>query len=225
MNSSSYIQGYFNDLALIFKGEFGNPTTDKLPFQKDTHEWLNYFYSSNIFRHIHLEFYKTDRMCVLHSNIFPHPLVDIPIMGFDMIALGDKISGLFFDFTPTVTTSSILEHSLKKLKSRYNSIERKLPEWATFFSKDFYCVAPDPSELPSILKDIKRYIDHYLYMGRGLREEYEYNIHIQNGYCKGQQKNDKTYKALAAEIGTTDAKNFMKKYLFPEIDIMQNVNN
>jgi hypothetical protein len=139
-------------------------------------------------------------------------------MGFDMIAIGEKITGLFFDFTPTVSTSSILEHSLKKLKGRYNSIERRLPEWATFFSNDFYCVTPEASELPDMLEDIKRYMVHYLYMGRGLREEYEYNIHIQNGYCKGQQKNNKTLKALAAEIGEADAEVFMKNYLFPEFD-------
>ncbi len=215
MNSHILIQDYFNELSLIFKEEFGDPSSDRLPFQKDTHEWLNYFYNSKIFRHIHLEYYKTDKLCVLHSNIFPHPLVDMPIMGFDMIAIGQKITGLFFDFTPTVSTSSILEHSLKKLKGRYNSIQRKLPEWATFFSNDFYCVTPDASELTNILTDIKKYIVHYLYMGRGLREEYEYNIHIQNGYCKGQQKNDKTCKALAAEIGETDATIFMQKYLFP----------
>lgn len=218
MNSHNFIQNYFNELSLLFKDEFGDPKTDKLPFQKDTHEWLNYFYSSKVFRHIHLEYYKTDKLCVLHSNIFPQPLVDMPILGFDMIAIGEKITGLFFDFTPTVSTSSILEHSLKKLKGRYNSVQRKLPEWATFFSNDFYCVTPEPSELTEMLKDIKRYIEHYLYMGRGLREEYEYNIHIQNGYCKGQQKNDKTLKALAAEIGTQDAEVFMKNYLFPEID-------
>ena len=219
MNSPVSIQEYFNELSLLFKSEFGDPKAEKLPFQKDTHEWLNYFYSSKIFRHIHLEYYKTEKLCVLHSNIFPQPLVDMPIMGFDMIAIGNKITGLFFDFTSTVTTSSILEHSLKKLKVRYNSTERKLPEWANFFSDDFYCVTPEPSELPAMLKDIKRYIDHYLYMGRGLREEYEYNIHIQNGYCKGQQKNDKTFKALAAEIGAADAESFMTKYLFPEIEI------
>lgn len=218
MNSHTFIQNYFVELSSLFKDEFGDPKAERLPFQKDTHDWLNYFYNSKVFRHIHLEFYKTDKLCVLHSNIFPQPLVDMPIMGFDMIAIGEKITGLFFDFTPTVSTSSILEHSLKKLKRRYNSTQRKLPEWATFFSNDFYCITPDPSELAEILKDVKRYIEYYLYMGKGLREEYEYNIHIQNGYCKGQQKNDKTCKALAAEIGEKDAKKFMKKYLFPEID-------
>lgn len=219
MNSHSLIRNYFNELSLLFKEEFGDPKSEKLPFQKDTHEWLNYFYSSKIFRHIHLEYYKTDKLCVLHSNIFPEPLVDIPIMGFDMIAIGEKITGLFFDFTPTVTTSSVLEHSLKSLKAKYNSIERKLPEWASFFSEQFYCATPDPSELDGMLKDIKQYIDHYLYIGRGLREEYEFNIHIQNGYCIGQQKNDKTFKALAAEIGPLNAEIFMSKYLFPKIDI------
>jgi hypothetical protein len=46
-----------------------------------------------------------------------------------------------------------------------------------------------------------------------------YNLKIkkQNLYCEGQKKNDKTLKALAAEIGEKDAKLFLNNYLFPEI--------
>jgi len=219
MNSHLIIQNYFNELSSLFKEYYGDPDAKTLPFQKDIHSWLNYFYKSPIFRHIHLEYYKTDKICVLHSNIFPNPLVDLPIMGFDLIALGDKISGLFFDFTPTVTESHALRHSLENLNERYKSKKRLLPEWATFFSDDFYCVTPEPNEMDRIFKDIKFYIKHYLEFGRGKLEEYTFNIAIQNGYCKGQQKNDKTFKALSAEIGSKDAKKFLTKYLFPKIAI------
>ena len=218
MTSHTTIQNYFNELSTLFNEYFGNPDAKTLPFQKDIHSWLNYFYKSPIYRHIHLEYYKTDRICVLHSNAFPHPLVDLPIMGFDLIALGDRISGLFFDFTPTVTISHAMQHSLENLHNRYKSKRRELPEWATFFSDSFYCVTPDTNEMDKIFKDIKHYIKQYLEFGKGKLEEYAFNIAIQNGYCKGQQKNDKTYKALAAEIGEKDAKLFLTKYLFPVID-------
>lgn len=218
MNSFNKISNYFNELSTLFKEYYGDPEAEKLPFQKETHEWLNYFYKSPIFRHIHLEYYRTDKMCVLHSNIFPRPTVDLPIMGFDLIALGDKISGLFFDYTPTFTVSHALQHCLENLHSRYNSKKRPLPEWANFFSEKFYCVTPEPDEIDEILNYIHLCIKHYLEFGRTKTEEYTFNVAIQNSYCKGQQKNDKTFKALAAEIGKEDAKLFMEKYLFPIID-------
>lgn len=213
------IQEYFNELSILFKEYFGDPEAKILPFQKDSHSWLNYFFKSPVFRHIHLEYYKTDKICVLHSNIFPDPNVDLPIMGLDLIEIGGKITGLFFDFTSTVSISHALKHSLDNLHSRYKSKKRPLPEWATFFSDSFYCVVPEPSEIDRLLKDILLYIKHYLEFGKNKRDERALNISIQNIYCTGQQKNDKTYKALAAEIGKKDAKLFLKKYLFPQIKV------
>lgn len=218
MSNIPQISNYFNELSSLFKEYFGDPAAKKLPFQKDTHEWLNYFYNSPIFRHIHLEYYKTERISVLHSNIFPKPLVDLPIMGFDLIAMGGKITGLFFDYTPTITVSHSLKHCLENLHSRYNSKKRPLPEWANFFSDDFYCVTPEVSEIEEIFNYIKLCIKHYLDFGKIKLDEYYLNLSIQNKYCLGQQKNDKTYKALAAEIGELDAKKFMTDYLFPCVE-------
>lgn len=218
MNSFTTISNCFNELSTLFKEYFGDPEAEKLPFQRESDEWLNYFFKSPVFRHIHLEYYKTDRLCVLHSNIFPKPTVDLPIMGFDLIALGDKISGLFFDYTPTVSISHSLEHCLENLHSRYKSKKRPLPVWANFFSDKFYCVTPEPSEISEILNYINLCIKHYMEFGKSKKEEYVLNVSLQNAYCKGQQKNDKTLKALAAEIGKENAELFMQKYLFPVIE-------
>ena len=211
------LQEYFNEFSLLFKENFGDPEAVKLPFQKDVHSWLNYFYKSPTLRHIHLEYYKAKNICVLHSNIFPNPMVDLPIFGFDMIAIGDKITGLFFDFTPTLTSSAVLENGLSNMRKRYKSEIRKLPEWADFFSDHFYCVSPLKEELDGIIKDIIYYTTHYLRMCKDVEANYYYNINAQNEYCYGQKKNDKTFKALAAEIGQDNAKEFLQTYLFPEI--------
>lgn len=216
--SNNLIQEYFNKLDILFKEYFGIPKAKKLPFQKDTHEWLNYFYKSQIFRHIHLEYYKTDKICVLHSNIFPNTFTDIPILGFDMIAINDKITGLFFDFTPVANYYESLSWLLRKLNLKYKDQRRDLPEWADFFSSNFFCVSPKQEDLPEMLLEIYEDITHYLTMSRVIVDNHERNLKTQNLYCKGQQKNDKTFKALAAEIGKEDAKLFMEKYLFPVID-------
>ena len=213
--SNDLISNYFTELNTLFIEYFGSPVSEKLPFQKEDHQWLNYFYKSDIFRHVHLEYYKTDKICVLHSNTFPNPLVDLPIMGFDLIAIGNKITGLFFDFTPTVSDSHALKHCLDKLHERFNSEKRPLPEWATFFSSSFYCVTPKIEEMDQLFKEIFRCIGFYLDMSKEKQENYTFNKYIQNAYCKGQQKNDKTYKSLAIEIGEDNAKKFMTDYLFP----------
>jgi hypothetical protein len=217
MDAHSLIKEYFHQIAKEFDENFSSLSSKKLPFQKDTHEWLNFFYQSPLFRHIHLEYYKTDKICVLHANTFPVPLADIPILGFDMIALGNKISGLFFDYTPTFATYSKLEYDLDKLHTTYNSEKRQLPEWANFFSNKFYCVGPLPEELPNILNDIKQSFNNYFEIYKDELLRYNLKIKKQNTYCIGQKKNDKTFKALAAEIGGKDAKKFLNKYLFPEI--------
>jgi hypothetical protein len=49
------------------------------------------------------------------------------------------------------------------------------------------------------------------------KERYKANIAKQNTYCIGQKKNDKTFKALVAEVGEETAKNFLHNYMFPEI--------
>lgn len=217
MNSHIQIKKYFSELANIFEEHFGSNNSKDLPFQKPEHEWLNYFYQSPIFRHIHLEYYKTDKICALHSTILPTPLIDFPIYGFDMIALGDKITGLFFDFTPTLTEHKDLKNLLIFLKQNIKSPQRPLPDWATIFSENFICIVPDKEELDKVFDTVKDYTKNYLQNSSLIKEKYYKAIEIQNKYCQGQKKNEKTFKALIAEVGKENAELFFNEYLFPEI--------
>jgi hypothetical protein len=218
MNSHTQIKKYFFEIAKIFEQNFGLHEDRKPGFQKPEHEWLNFFYKSPIFRHIHLEYYKTDKICALHSTILPSPLIDFPIYGFDMIALGDKITGLFFDFTPTLTNYKDFENLLLFLKQNIKSPSRLLPEWATFFSDNFICISPLEEELDSLIGTIKSYTESYLQNSSLVKEKYIKNIALQNKYCQGQKQNEKTFKALTAEIGKENTQLFFDEYLFPEIN-------
>jgi hypothetical protein len=217
MNSHIQIKNYFLEIAKIFEQGFGQHENKKLPFQKSEHEWLNFFYKSPIFRHIHLEYYKTDKICALHSTILPNPLVDFPVYGFDIIALGNKITGLFFDFTPTLTRYKDFENLLSFLKQNIKSPQRPLPEWATFFSDNFICIAPLEEEINGIFGTIKNYTESYLQNSFLIKEKYIKTVELQNKYCQGQKKNEKTFKALTAEIGGENAQKFFDEYLFPVI--------
>jgi hypothetical protein len=218
MESHKLIKTYFEEIAKIFDSYFNTRVNKELPFQKPEHEWLNYFYSSPIFRHIHLEYYKTDKICALHSTILPTPFIDFPIYGFDMIALGDKITGLFFDFTPTVTVHKELQECLIAFKQGVKSKQRLLPEWGTIFSDNFICLVPESDELNTLIKLVKEITYNYLNSGSLIEENYFKNIEIQNNYCQGQKKNEKTFKALTVEVGKDNAQKFFNEFLFPEIN-------
>jgi phycocyanobilin:ferredoxin oxidoreductase len=217
MEKHNIIKEHFKQIALLFEKKFGKPTSTKLPFQKEEHEWLNYFYNSPFFRHIHLEYYKTDKICVMHINAFPDPKMDIPIMGYDVIILNNKITGIFFDFTPISFLYKGLIEQLKITKQNIKSPIRELPEWADFFSENFISIVPDENEETEILANIIKLIDFYLDGLNMFYKSYNDNIKIQNNYCQGQKKNDKTRKALEGEIGNENAAKFLNQYLFPEI--------
>lgn len=217
MNSQEQIKEYFDELSKTLGKYFGPSTNKELPFQKPEHEWLNYFYNSTAFRHIHLEYYKTNKICALHLTILPTPFFDYPILGFDMISLGDKITGLFFDITPTITEYKDLSQNLIYLNQKIKSVKRPLPEWADIFSENFVCVTPDTQELPDIFNSVVSYIIGYLAFSNLIINKYQQNIDVQNRYCQGQKKNEKTFKALTAEVGKENAQLFFDDYLFPEI--------
>jgi hypothetical protein len=220
MEAHKQIESYFVKFAEVFKDHFNVPDNTVFSFQKNTHQWRNFYYNSPIFRHIHLEFYKTNRICVLHANIFPNPHIDYPILGFDMIALGNKITGIFFDFTPILTRNATLGYMLESIKKDVivKSENRALPEWADFFSGEFICVTPDAEEIDSLIEEVNKCINVYLKDSDKFLNAYKQNVNIQNNYCIGQKKNDKTSKALAAEVGEENAKLFLNNYLFPEIN-------
>jgi hypothetical protein len=212
------VKGYFDNLSLEFISLFGEPQDKPFPFQRDVHQWENlFFYGEPLFRHIHLEYYKTDRICVLHANVFPSPLIDFPILGFDLIAMGGKVTGLFFDFTHINQVALDLKDSLVAFKNTIKSKHRPLPEWANFFSEDFICVSPDENELDYLLNGCKILIMNYFIHIDKLIKTYQNNINTQNNYCVRQKMNDKTFKALSVEIGEDSAKDFLNNYLFPEI--------
>lgn len=222
MTSQEKLKRYFLKLDEILNPLIGEYEDVNLPFEGKSglsDEWVNRFYKNPVYRHAHLEYYKTEKICVLHSNTFPNPFVNVPIMGFDAIALGNKITGLFFDFTPIGKQDYIIRSFLLDLKKTFNSPQRPLPEWATFFSRDFYCVSPLEEEMDLIFDKICEAIKYYLEFVNLNNSEYIKNVKIQNEYCIGQKKNDKTFNALAAEIGKDNAKLFLDKHLFPEIDL------
>jgi hypothetical protein len=212
------LREFFDLLTQDFTSTFGYPERPT-PY-KDQYNtnliWINNVYTSPIFRHIHIQYYKTNKIGIVHANIFPNTTTDIPILGLDFIEIGNKITGFFFDITP-INANQILQKNLFQFKNAIKSPERKLPEWANFFGENFICVLPNEEELDFLLINSRSITRDFLKYSESLKKRYKTNIEKQNSYCIGQKKNDKTFKALAVDVGEENAKHFLNNYMFPEI--------
>ena len=208
------LRKYFDLVTQEFNTSFGYP--DRPELDNPNGVWYNNVYKSPIFRHIHLQYYKTNKIGIVHANIFPNATVDFPILGVDFIEIGNKVSGFFFDVTP-INANQIVQKSLFKFKNYITSPERKLPEWANFFGDNFICVTPKEEELDLLFINSITIIREYLNYANDYKERYSLNIEKQNAYCIGQKKNEKTFKALAADVGEENAKRFLNTFMFPEL--------
>jgi hypothetical protein len=212
------LKNFYSKLATLFDKNFGSPELNLDNVKTETQEWINYYYSNPLYRHIHLEYYNAKKIEVVHVNHFPNPLTDLPIFGLDIIALNGKITGFFMDFTPTVYEHPSLDHLLLSFDNDLAlSKRRDLPEWADFFGSYFLCITPHIDEIDKVFENTLEVVDTYLQYINVYYKKYQKNIKIQNSYCEGQKKNDKTFKALSIDIGVEKAKSFMENCLFPEI--------
>lgn len=187
-------------------------------------DWLNHIYSSPSIRYGHLEYFKShnDAIEVVHSVFYPSFYKPLPIFGFDVIGLGGKVSGVFFDFTPSPFSDDFLDKSLIHAKKKYSHLLRPLPEWIDFMSPNFLMISPK-EEYNYVEDTCVNLFEIYI----GFTKTYDKNnnflqwgdvvrhIDGQNRYSEGQRKNMKTQKALAKYIGEEASKKFMESTLFP----------
>jgi hypothetical protein len=145
----------------------------------------------------------------------------MPMFGFDVVGYQNdekqmsKISGVFMDWSPVMFEEKWHDTTWNK--------DRKLPVWATVFSKDFIAVRPTEDEYERIFEvgfdAFERWLDK-LNSDEHLTDsvnDIETIIKNQNTYCEHQASNKRTFGALKANIGEEKAKFFMEEVLFPKI--------
>jgi hypothetical protein len=189
--------------------------------ETDDYGWENYRYESPLFRLAHVERYSHMGLEVVHITCFPRENSKAPVYGFDVVGYQNdekqmaKISGVFMDYSPVM-------YEEKWHDTEWNK-DRKLPVWATVFSKDFIAVRPTEDEYEKVFEvgfeAFEKYIQK-LNTKEDLTEdigEIEQIIEKQNTYCEHQASNKRTFGALTANIGEEKAKYFMEEVLFPKI--------
>ena len=186
--------------------------------------WKDTYWKSDKIRKCHLKTIDnrdTQKLWLMHINIFPNVNSDLPILGFDIVAGQNKITGLFFDFSPVCEKHEYHDYFRYASEKLTLSKPRELPDWAKeIFSAHMIAAGNIKSE------EEFQYISHTCY---NLIEFYletisNFNSNMgdftekQNFYCSQQKLNPHLHRSILAMGISEEAKNrYIENVLFEEI--------
>lgn len=190
--------------------------------------WVNRVWASESYRRAHIDVVdarETKKLWMMHVCIFPHLNSDSPIFGFDVIAGKNKITGAFFDFSPTTDVNHPMVNWFGNTMAKYGyNKTRTLPDWARkIFSR--YMVAAgnvsEESEMNMIADMVNEGLTYYLdnvgkYNGTFVHDHL--GQLAQNNYAYYQKQNPHTPRTMSSlGLNEDDVNIFIEKCLFPEV--------
>ena len=203
----------------IFDDQFEKyPITEDINFSG----WKDTYWKSDHIRKCHLKTIDnrdTQKLWLMHINIFPNENLNTPILGFDIVAGQSKITGSFFDYSP-VADHDYMNYFYDKVRDLEWNKPRELPDWAkTIFSDHMIAVGnirtdEEIKQLSDTCLDLIQYYVANLgkYDKIGLYKE------KQNTYCRNQKLNPHLHRSiLAMGISEEDKDRYVNKVLFEEI--------
>lgn len=217
---------YAEYISLRFDEKFERFNNPK--YTEDMHfpGWKDTFWKSDIVSKAHLKTIVPENnkgLWLMHVNIFPRPGIELPILGFDIVAGPKKITGSFMDFSPLYghphPYNDYMHFVTRNLE--WNK-KRDLPSWAKeIFSDDMIAVGNinTEEELEQFIKVTTDLLDYYL----NNIEENAFKTNrdtktILNKYCINQKMNVHLHRSIEAMGISKEAKNrYVNNVLFEEI--------
>jgi hypothetical protein len=173
--------------------------------------WQNRRWFGERFRLAHVERFRQPRFSVLHTVIFPHVMDPSPIFGFDIIASDTKVTGIFFDRSPTLACWG-------PMSDKTYGTERKRPDWGTIFSDHWIACRPSVSEAEEICDLACDVLCDYAKRVNGTCTPRVHDIiQAQNTYSLQQRKNVHTTTVIRKLLGEERGTHFINEILFPVI--------
>jgi len=187
--------------------------------------WVNKVWLSSIYRRAHIDVVDardTKGLWMMHCCIFPHLHNPAPIFGFDVIAGKSKITGCFYDYSPSADREHpMLDWFADEVQQLEWNKTRKLPDWAErIFSSSMVAAGnvSEEAELNQIFAVAKRGINHYLETVGETNKTAVSCLEAQNYYCQNQKQNPHTPKVMTSlGLNEDDVHIFIQDCLFPEI--------
>lgn len=189
--------------------------------------WIDMTWSSEHVRKCHLKIIdnrSTQKMWLMHVNIFPQTHLNLPILGFDVVSGQNKITGSFFDFSPVSDDQHpYMDYMAQTVKNLEWSKPRELPEWArNIFSSNMIAAGnlKEEEEITQLIETCFRLLEYYV--SNMAENTLTYDKHLitknQNYYCQQQKLNPHLHRSiLSMGISEEDKNNYVNKVLFQEI--------
>jgi hypothetical protein len=196
-------------------------------FNNDT--WVNRVWANKSVRRAHIDVVdarETKGLWMMHVCVWPVLNTDGPIYGFDVIAVKNKMTGAFHDFSASSggINHPMIEGYKEAVADFIPKKQRQLPEWATNIFTDKMLAAGNVSteeEAVAIIELAQDNLRAYFseigeFDGYGDRE---LTIAAQNYYCHNQQQNPHTPRTMKSlGLDEADVDKFCTDMLFPKIN-------
>ncbi len=219
-----------NDYAAHIRGKFQDNFTEyEEPAMTDLYfkDWDDRFWHSDQVDKAHLKtIVPADGkgLWLMHVNVFPKAGLELPILGFDIVAGPKKITGSFMDFSPLHGVEHPYStYMAKKVKDLEWNKPRELPDWAKeIFSESMIAVGNinTDKELDQFIAVTSDLVDYYLDNLDDMAYESERDTSpLLNKYCVNQKKNPHLHRSiLAMGISEEDKDDYVNNVLFAEIN-------
>ena len=187
--------------------------------------WINKVWASSQYRRAHIDVVdarETRGLWMMHCCVFPHLHNPAPIFGFDVIAGKNKITGCFYDYSPSCDPEHpMLDWFAEEAQKLQWNKTRKLPDWAErIFSPSMIAAGnvSDETELTQIFEIAKRGVNHYLETVGETNNSVVNAKYNQNYYAQNQKQNPHTPKVMVSlGLSEEDVNIFIQDCLFPEL--------
>lgn len=216
------LQSLSNDISQLFDDNLDRQETEDFPFKFEG--WKDTFWKSSKIQKCHLKIIdsrESRKLWLMHINIFPSVEFNLPILGFDIVAGPNKITGAFFDYSTLAyhPYSDYMEIRTQNLK--WNK-PRELPEWAqNIFSQNMIAAGnirdeDEIDQLCEVTYDLtKSYVENI--KSNAFKSQLDLT-QWHNMYCINQKKNEHLHKSiLAMGISEEDKDRYINEVLFEEI--------
>jgi hypothetical protein len=187
--------------------------------------WVNRVWTSDKYRRAHVDVVDarlTKGLWMMHCCVFPHLHNPAPIFGFDVIAGARKITGCFYDYSPSGDSKHPMIQWFAEETSDFEwNKTRKLPDWAERIFSPYMVAAgnvQDEQELSQIFGMAEIGIKHYLATVGDTNNTVRSTKEAQNYYAQNQKQNPHTPRVMVSlGLSEDDVKVFIQDCLFPEI--------
>jgi len=187
--------------------------------------WINKVWTSSQYRRAHIDVVDardSRGLWMMHCCVFPHLHNPAPIFGFDVIAGKNKITGCFYDYSPSCDPEHpMLDWFAEEAQKLQWNKTRKLPDWAErIFSSSMIAAGnvSDETELTQIFEIAKRGVNHYLETVGETNNSVVNAKYNQNYYAQNQKQNPHTPKVMVSlGLSEEDVQMFIQDCLFPEL--------